>query len=255
MNPTTVATFRFGMNTFADDRTPAVRVRLAAARMESGVCQFAFRSRSSRRSTLTGYAGTGFTGVSDTTTTPGASTARSPSSPARTASRSGADYRILGVDALSYGQSAGSYTFNGQFTGSNAEQPGGDEPQRDRRPAARLSLGGHPDAQQPLRQLSSATTASFVQDDWRVTDKLTVNYGVRLEHETGLAERNNQLVVGFDREAVSPLNVTIPADPVAGTPARQVLGGLVFAGQNGANESVGIPPTVKGRRASASPTA
>ena len=29
----------------------------------------------------------------------------------------------------------------------------------------------------------------FVQDDWRVNDKLTVNYGVRLEHETGLPKR------------------------------------------------------------------
>ena len=81
--------------------------------------------------------------------------------------------------------------------------------------------------------------ASFVQDDWRVNDKLTVNYGIRLEHETGLAEENNQLVVGFDRNATSPLNVTIPADPVAGTPARQVRGGLMFAGLNGANQHVG----------------
>ena len=84
-----------------------------------------------------------------------------------------------------------------------------------------------------------------MQDDWRVNDKLTMNYGVRLEHESGLAEENNQLVVGFDRNTVSPLNVTIPADPVAGTPARQVRGGLMFAGQNGANEQVGDPPAVK----------
>ena len=72
---------------------------------------------------------------------------------------------------------------------------------------------------------------AFVQDDWRVSDKLTVNYGVRLEHETGLAERRTQLVVGFDRNVASPLNVVIPADPVAGRRARQVLGRLLFAGQ------------------------
>jgi hypothetical protein len=52
-------------------------------------------------------------------------------------------------------------------------------------------------------------------------------------------------VVGFDQSAVSPLNVTIPADPVAGTPARQVMGGLLYAGQNGAPTSVGSPPSVK----------
>ena len=97
--------------------------------------------------------------------------------------------------------------------------------------------------------------AWFVQDDWRVNDKLTVNYGIRLEHETGLAEKNNQLVVGFDRNAVSPLNVTIPADPVAGTPARQVMGGLMFAGQNGANDTDRQRARDQNaRRASASPT-
>ena len=37
--------------------------------------------------------------------------------------KAGADYRILGIDALSYGQTAGSFTFNGQFTGSNANNP------------------------------------------------------------------------------------------------------------------------------------
>jgi trimeric autotransporter adhesin len=87
--------------------------------------------------------------------------------------------------------------------------------------------------------------AWFVQDDWRVNDRLTVNYGVRLEHETGLAEKDNQMVVGFDRAATSPLNVTIPADPLSGTPARQVTGGLLFAGQNGAKTETGKVPAIK----------
>ena len=67
--------------------------------------------------------------------------------------------------------------------------------------------------------------SAYVQDDYRVNDRLSVDYGIRLEHETGLAERNNQLVVGFDREAISPLNVTIPAglDPLH-PEARQVQG-------------------------------
>ena len=58
--------------------------------------------------------------------------------------------------------------------------------------------------------------SGYIQDDYRVTDRLTVNYGMRLEHETGLAERNNQLAVGFDTTTPSPLNVTIPAglDPL-----------------------------------------
>jgi hypothetical protein len=53
------------------------------------------------------------------------------------------------------------------------------------------------------------------------------------------------MVVDFARDAVSPLNVTIPADPVAGTAARQVMGGLVFAGQNGAKTQTGNVPAIK----------
>lgn len=147
------------------------------------------------------------------------------------------------MDALSYGQSAGSYTFNGRFTGSNANNPGNTG-----NAIADLLLG------YPFSGSLTLTSpfdnylhyyGGFVQDDWRVSDKLTVNYGVRFEHETGLAERNNQLAVAFDRTTPSPLNVVIPADPVAGTPARQVVGGLIYAGQDGANTYVGNPPAVK----------
>ena len=80
-----------------------------------------------------------------------------------------------------------------------------------------------------------------------VNDRLTMNYGVRLEHESGLREADNKLVVGFDKTAVSPLNTTIPAgiDPLNLTATRQVVGGLIYAGQNGANTTTGNPPAVK----------
>src|SRR2546425_11537264 len=71
----------------------------------------------------------------------------------------------------------------------------------------------------------------YAQDDWRVSPKFTLNYGLRLEREDGLREQNNSFTVGFDPTMTSALSsVTIAADPVAGMTARPVVGGLMDAG-------------------------
>src|SRR5262249_25038990 len=70
---------------------------------------------------------------------------------------------------------------------------------------------------------------------------------LRIEHEDGMRERDNNFTVGFDRKAVSPVNVTIAntVDPSGATPARQVVGGLKFAGVNGNGTQQGDPPAAK----------
>ena len=203
---------------------PAVRVR--HARRSAGTRRLPTRIPVQKfpSLTLTGYAGTGFTGVSDRDYYSWGVNGSLTKLAGSHSFKIGADYRILGVDALNYGQSAGSLHVQRAVHRQRREQS--------RRPPAAMRL---PTCCSATRRAARSRCNSrfdnfvkyygmFVQDDWRVTDKLTVNYGVRLEHETGLAEANNQLVVGFDRNVVSPLNVTIPADPVAGTPARQVHG-------------------------------
>jgi hypothetical protein len=87
----------------------------------------------------------------------------------------------------------------------------------------------------------------YVQDDWRVSSNFTVNYGVRVEHEDGMREVNNNFTVGFDRLSVSPVNITIPGtiDPTGATAARQVRGGLKFAGVDGNPIQQGDPPAAK----------
>lgn len=58
----------------------------------------------------------------------------------------------------------------------------------------------------------------FVQDDWRLTQRLTVNLGLRWDVETPLTERYNRQNAGFAANATSPLQV----------PGYNLAGGLLF---------------------------
>ena len=82
----------------------------------------------------------------------------------------------------------------------------------------------------------------YAQDDWRVGPKLTLNYGVRLEHETGL-HRGERRLHGGVRPHAEPRRRARQRD--RRRTASPVRGGLVYAGQNGANRYQGDPPTVK----------
>lgn len=66
-------------------------------------------------------------------------------------------------------------------------------------------------------------TGFFVQDDYRMTPKLTFNLGLRYEYETPRTERYDRTTRGFSRAAQSPLQV----------PGFNLRGGLVYAGRDG----------------------
>lgn len=64
--------------------------------------------------------------------------------------------------------------------------------------------------------------AAYVQEDWKATQKLTLNLGLRWEYETPITDRYNRLSM-FDPDIASPLQV----------PGMSLRGGLTYPGVDG----------------------
>src|SRR5262249_42506021 len=103
--------------------------------------------------------------------------------------------------------------------------------------------------------------AFYVQNDWRVTSKLTINMGLRWDFETPVTERYNRVTSLFDPTVVNPISgaaqaayAKILADPKnasnAGVQILQqllpassfrVMGAQLFNGVNGVTRGVQNP--------------
>ncbi|HKX26426.1 MAG TPA: TonB-dependent receptor [Blastocatellia bacterium] len=134
----------------------------------------------------------------------------------------GGDYRRLATDFTQIGQASGEFYFDAAVTGNAI---------------ANMLLGRLNFTQNNTAQIAGPLSAyvnywgGYLQDDFRITSRLTINAGLRYEYERGLQERDHQITVGFDRNAVSPLAV----------PGLDLRGGLVYAGVNGAPTQLSRP--------------
>jgi hypothetical protein len=134
----------------------------------------------------------------------------------------GGDYRRLASDFTQTGQASGDFNFDASVTGNAI---------------ANMLLGrlnfttGNTAQIANLLETYVNYWGGYAQDDFRITSKLTINAGLRYEYEQGIQEKNNQITVGFDRNAASPLVV----------PGMNLRGGLVYAGVNGAPTQQSIP--------------
>ncbi len=136
--------------------------------------------------------------------------------------KAGFDYRHLATSGAGLNCPTGCYNFNGTNTGVDL----GD-----------LLLG-----LPSQRQADTASTLTdniqyygfFAQDNFRWTSKLSVNFGLRFEHEGGVTESNNGLITNFNTTGNTPITV----------PGLTPLGYVEYAGK-GAPAAVGAYPAIK----------
>ena len=86
--------------------------------------------------------------------------------------------------------------------------------------------------------------AAYIQDDWKVSKKLTISLGFRYELPWAMTERFDRSVRGFDFGAASPIEAavraTYAASPIPQVPldAFRVRGGLTYPNTNGQPRSL-----------------
>src|SRR3954449_11261920 len=207
LNSSTVLTLRGGYNHFDDNYNLPAAFDAAALFNNPALTSVMSDTNRFPTTTITGYKGSGWTSrQANGYYQYGGNGTLSKLSGSHNL-KVGGDYRTIGAKSLNYGASTGTFTFTGGFSGN----------------ALADLLLGYPQASStgiPLNaQLDGYVRyfSGYAQDDWRVNSRLTINYGIRLEHETGMMERDNQQTVDFDPTVVNPLNSQVKLiDPVTG---------------------------------------
>jgi hypothetical protein len=135
----------------------------------------------------------------------------------------GAEFRVHRINFAQFGEPAGLFAF-GQGGTSQYQSVGGDS-------MATFLTGFANNWSAYENPVTPATQnlqyGGFIQDNWHVNDRLTLNLGVRYDIDKPRTERYNQMSF-FDPSAPSPL---------AGVPGVPSTGSLEYVGQNGFGRS------------------
>jgi hypothetical protein len=151
----------------------------------------------------------------------------------------GGDGRKYILDAQQFGAASGSYTFTSSgatsWTGGPASNLNTNAFGQD---FAAFLLGLPTSGQYDLNVRGTFIShyyALFAQDDWRIRRNLTLNLGIRFDHDTPYSEKSGKTNNGFNFTGANPIaNAAIAAyakNPISQIPPADfgVPGGLTFA--------------------------
>jgi hypothetical protein len=225
LSPTMTFDFRFGLNRWEEAGGSSIGAGYDAAQLGfASVLTSQFTQKQFPRIDLSGYQSIGSDAF-------GPGTRDTYSLQPNFNKVLGRHYLKFGAEARQYnrnesgrGYPSGQYSFTKAWTQANAST--GDAVSGD---ALASFLMGLPATAQVQRNINPAYRhfyyAGFFQDDWKVTSKLTLNFGLRYDIETGNQERYNRMVRGLDLNAASPI-----AGQVSGLSLK---GAVQFAGVGG----------------------
>jgi hypothetical protein len=140
----------------------------------------------------------------------------------------GTDVRLHLINFFNVASSAGTFSFTqaqtqGPYANASSATAGNG--------LASLLLGAGNSGSMPIgagNELKDWYAAGYIQDNFRINNKLTINAGLRYEEESPYTDRHNEL---------NYFGPTVPS-PAANPSFPDLRGGLIFAGQNGTPSNV-----------------
>ena len=160
--------------------------------------------------------------------------------------KAGYDMRYQSWEIVNSGFPAGRYQFNGFFTRATNGAALNDRAQSWAQfllglPTAATGAVAAPGTASSQFEIASPgewnqrSNAFFLQDDWRVSQRLTLNLGARIEINGGMSEISDRNLAGFDTVSASPIEAAAKTayalNPIPQVPVAEfdVKGGLLFA--------------------------
>lgn len=150
--------------------------------------------------------------------------------------KAGAQYRLYRMIRKNVGNQNGTYAFNDSFTRRNALTGDGSG-----NGFATFLLGYPTSGSVDINAESDQHYPNynlFVQDDWKIGPRATLNLGLRWDYQSPVTEVHDAMTVGYDPNSPNPFQ--LPAgtiNPATGQPYGTLRGGLLYAGVGGNSRS------------------